>query len=56
MLYRDVGHSDKMHKNWSGFGVITFRVKLSKMVAFLDGMGLDIIVKGREHRHHAIGI
>jgi len=45
-----------MNKNWSRFGVIVFRVKLSRIVAFLDGMGLDIIVKGREHRHNTIGI
>ena len=26
-----------MHENWSRFGVITFRVKLSKTVACIDG-------------------
>ena len=45
-----------MHKNWSGFGVIMFRVKLSKMVAFLDVMGLNGTVEGRKQRHHTSDI
>ena len=44
---RDISHSDKVYKNWSRFGVITFRVKPPKTVAFLDGMGLDSTIKGR---------
>ena len=53
---RDVRHSDKVHKNWSGLGVITFWVKFSKTVTFLDGMDLNGTIKGRKHRHHTSDI
>ena len=56
LFARTLETSDKVHKNWSGFGVITFRGKFSKIVAFLDVMGLNGTVEGRKHRHHTSDI